>query len=177
MFTTTNRSNEIWTKLRDREFRGFFSAAQFKRFVPFQITALRKARGWSQEKLAEESGLTQGVISRAEDQNNGNLAVNTILKIANGFDLVFIGKFVSYGEFIEWFDQTTDSIKVQTFVEEDAQSQNQLNSWFKMSKNIENAPDDEASRNQKVLQIDRDKKPERGYDQQDSSSMRAARGQ
>jgi transcriptional regulator with XRE-family HTH domain len=179
MLTTDNGSNGIWDKLRDREFRSHFSAAQFKRFVPFQITALRKARGWSQEKLAEESGLTQGVISRAEDQNNGNLAVNTILKIANGFDLVFIGKFVSYGEFVEWFDQATDEIKVPTFSEQDAGNPSQLNSWFKIDKNTEGVPCDAmAGKKDKIIEIDLNRnRGEQGERQQESPSMCAAGGQ
>jgi hypothetical protein len=93
-----NTTSEQWKKLRDKEYRQAFAVAQFKRLVPFQIRSLRKNRELSQEKLAELSALTQGVISRAEDSDYGNLTVNTILKIANGFDVAFVGAFCSvYG--------------------------------------------------------------------------------
>jgi len=110
-----------WKKLSNREYRHALAAAQFKRFVPFQIGALRKERKWSQEKLAAESGLTQGVISKAEDPDNGNLAVNTILRIANGLDVVFVGKFVPYTEFEEWRRNLSEQAVVLGFDKENEQ--------------------------------------------------------
>jgi transcriptional regulator with XRE-family HTH domain len=112
--------NYMWKKLSDREYRAEFASAQFKRLVPFQIRALRKQRGWTQEQLAEKSKLTQGVISRAEDSDNGNLTANTILRIADGFDVAFVGRFVSYGELEEWFRSLTETtVRVPSFDEED----------------------------------------------------------
>jgi len=112
---------ENWEKLKNAEYRRALAIAQFKRFVPFQISALRRQRNWSQELLAERSGLTQGVISRAEDTDYGNLTVNTILRIANGLDLVFLGKFVSYSEFEYWRKQLSESAVVPGFEAEDAE--------------------------------------------------------
>jgi transcriptional regulator with XRE-family HTH domain len=118
--------NEVWRKLENKEYRSAFVAAQFKRLVPFQIRSLRKQRGWSQEKLAENSNLTQGVISRAEDSDYGNLTVNTILKIAGGFDVAFVGWFVTFSQLDEWFiGVSEDAVKVPSFEEE--------SSLFKMS--------------------------------------------
>ena len=87
--------SENWEKLRDPAYRHALAIAQFKRFVPFQVSALRKQKQWSQQQLANSAGLTQGVVSRAEDPDNGNLTVNTILRIANGLDRVFVGQFMS----------------------------------------------------------------------------------
>lgn len=110
----------VWRKLSDRKYRSSFAIAQFKRLVPFQIRALRKSRNWSQAELAEHSGLTQGVISRAEDSDNGNLAVNTILKIADGFDVAFVGRFVPYSELDEWFTEISEEkLRIPSFEEED----------------------------------------------------------
>lgn len=118
----TGMSSILWSKLRQsRSYRRAFLRAQFKRIIPFQIGGLRRDRGWSQEKLAEASNLTQGVISRAEDQDYGNLTVNTILSIADGFDVAFIGKFVPYGELEEWLDSLSNKIRVPSFDEEDKQ--------------------------------------------------------
>ena len=112
--------SRMWNKLGDREYRSAFVVTQFKRLVPFQIRALRKNRGWSQEQLAGNSRLTQGVISRAEDSDYGNLTVNTILKIADGFDVAFIGKFVPYSELDNWFIWLSeDNLSVPSFEEED----------------------------------------------------------
>lgn len=116
---------EIWRKLSgSREYRSSFAKAQFKRLVPFQIRELRKQRGWNQEQLAQRANVTQGVVSRAEDSNYGNLTVNTILKIADGFDAVFVGRFVPYSEFIKWYEDPTEPFKkVPSFEEENRQFQ------------------------------------------------------
>lgn len=111
---------ENWEKLQNPAYRHALAASQFKRFVPFQITALRKQRQWSQQQLAENAGLTQGVISRAEDPDNGNLAVNTILRIANGLDRVFVGQFMSYGDFEEWRKGLAEDMVVLDFEQENA---------------------------------------------------------
>jgi transcriptional regulator with XRE-family HTH domain len=100
---------EMWVKFANsKKYRTSFAKAQFKRLVPFQVRALRKARGWSQEQLAEHSRVTQGVISRAEDPDYGNLTVNTILSIAEGFDAVFVGRFVPFSKFSDWVEELSE---------------------------------------------------------------------
>jgi transcriptional regulator with XRE-family HTH domain len=71
--------------------------------IPLQIRVLRKQREWSQAQLAQESKLTQGVISRAEDPEYGNLTVNTLVKIGAGFDCAFVGRFVPFSELGRWY--------------------------------------------------------------------------
>jgi transcriptional regulator with XRE-family HTH domain len=117
-----NTFDQVWEKLaRSKKYRSSFATAQFKRLVPFQIRALRKHRGWSQEKLAAESSITQGVVSRAEDPDNGNLTVNTILSIAAGFDVAFVGRFVPFSELDTWFlDLSEESMQVPSFEDEAA---------------------------------------------------------
>jgi transcriptional regulator with XRE-family HTH domain len=110
-----------WKKLSNRQYRHALAASQFKRFVPFQIGALRKQRKWSQQELAERSEVTQGVISKAEDPDNGNLTVNTILRIANGFDVVFVGKFVPYSEFNQWRTNLSEKTVILDFDKENEQ--------------------------------------------------------
>jgi transcriptional regulator with XRE-family HTH domain len=123
---TKSSSSYLWGKLDDRDYRKAFLIGQFKRMVPFQIQILRKQRGWSQEQLAEASGLTQGVISRAEDPDYGNLTVNTVLRIANGLDVAFIGKFAPYGELENWFGGLSEKMYVPSFAEENAIRQGKL---------------------------------------------------
>ncbi|MGH7829462.1 MAG: helix-turn-helix domain-containing protein, partial [Candidatus Binatia bacterium] len=92
-----NMFSEVWHKLaKSKKYREEFVAAQLKRGIPFQARALLKNRKWSQEILAEKSGLTQGVVSRALSPNYGNLTLNTIIRIAAGFDVAFVGKFVPF---------------------------------------------------------------------------------
>lgn len=50
-----------------------------------QITALRKDRGWSQEKLAAISGVSERTIQRIE--KSGSCSLETKLALANAFDI------------------------------------------------------------------------------------------
>jgi transcriptional regulator with XRE-family HTH domain len=106
----TEKSKQIWQKLAaSKKYREQFVSAQVKRGIPFQIRALMKKKGLSQEKLAKQAQLTQGVISRAADPNNGNLTLNTIIRIAAGFDVAFIGMFVAFSDLVKWYSDLSES--------------------------------------------------------------------
>lgn len=93
----------LWGKLAaSKEYRDAFASMQVKRAIPAQIRALMHQKEISQQDLADASALTQGVISRAANPNYGNLALNTIIKIAAGLDLAFIGEFVPFSRLCEW---------------------------------------------------------------------------
>ena len=127
---------ENWEKLRDRRYRHALAMAQFKRFVPFQISALRKQKQWSQQQLADSAELTQGVVSRAENPDYGNLAVNTILRIAKGLDRVFVGQFMSYAEFEHWRRNLSEDMVVLDFEQEDTQFEREAESVHIVRKKV-----------------------------------------
>ena len=112
---------DLWRKLiQDKKYREQFALAFLKRSVPFQIKTLRKKHCVSQAVLAERSGVTQGVVSRAEDQDYGNLTLNTIGRIAAGFDMAFIGRFVPFSDLVKFsLDMSeTEFRDIRTFEEE-----------------------------------------------------------
>jgi hypothetical protein len=41
-------------------------------------------------------------VSRAEDQDYGNLTFNTVGRIAGGLDMAFVGKFVPFSELVKF---------------------------------------------------------------------------
>ena len=51
--------SKLWRKLRNKAYRDGYTEAQLSIEVPFQIRALRKARGWTQAQLAERCGIPQ----------------------------------------------------------------------------------------------------------------------
>lgn len=117
----------IWNQVKkSKKFRESFVTSQFKKMVPFQIAVLRKKAGLSQEELAKACGLTQGVISRAEDPNYGNLTVNTILRIANGFNMGFKGEFVPISELIRWVDRLSEKSIQFVPLEKEIQSESKV---------------------------------------------------
>ena len=137
---------QLWGKLRDKRYREEFVASQVKRGIPFQIRTLMEQREWSQEKLALESGLTQGVISRAANPEYGNLTINTIIRIAAGFDVAFIGKFVPFTELGKWFTELSEeSVRVPDFQTEDGAISVEL-----CLGKAETALDDDAEQPQKI---------------------------
>jgi transcriptional regulator with XRE-family HTH domain len=120
----------VWTKLFEKgpAYRKAFIGSQIKRFIPFQVHALRKNRGWSQDELAKRCGLTQGVISRAEDPDYGNLTLNTAIAIAGWFDVAFIGKFVPFSEIDDYVVGLSEisAGSIPSFTEENQNMMNNL---------------------------------------------------
>ena len=64
----------------------------------WNVWALRAKRGWSQERLAEESGLTHVTISRIENKQKLDGRVSTLLALADTYG---VGIDVLFGEKIE----------------------------------------------------------------------------
>jgi transcriptional regulator with XRE-family HTH domain len=116
-----NTFKQLWRKLaKSKKYREEFVAQQVKRGIPFQIRSLMKARGWKQEELAKRANLTQGVISRAMNPNYGNLTLNTLVRIAAGFDVAFIGHFVPFSELGRWFINLSEATNIPNFEQENA---------------------------------------------------------
>lgn len=116
----TTTFENIWMKLSQKRYREQYALSLLKRSVAFQIKTLRKKHSGSQAVLAQRSNLTQGVVSRAEDQEYGNLTFNTVGRIAGGLDVAFIGKFVPFSELVKYsLDMSEDeALNVLTFEEE-----------------------------------------------------------
>ena len=116
-----NALSNLWAKLSgSKRYRDSFAASVVKRMIPLQVRVLRKQREWSQERLAKESQLTQGVISRAEDPDYGNLTINTLVRVAAGFDCAFFGRFVPFSELGKWYTVLEDEheLEVPSFPED-----------------------------------------------------------
>jgi transcriptional regulator with XRE-family HTH domain len=112
----------IWKKLKDKRYREEYATAMLKRMIPYQVRAIRKKRGWSQAQLAEAAQVTQGVISRAEDPDYGNLTLTTIGRIAAGYDLAAIIRLVPFSELVRYSENTSERefAESPTFVDQDS---------------------------------------------------------
>jgi transcriptional regulator with XRE-family HTH domain len=106
---------------KSRQYREHFASSNAKRAFAFQLRAIMKKRGLSQEKLAQKCGLSQGVISRASDPTYGKLTVTIKTKIANGLGMAYLGTLVPFGDIEKWFSELSEeAVQVPTFEEEDA---------------------------------------------------------
>jgi transcriptional regulator with XRE-family HTH domain len=113
---------ELWPKFkRSKRYREAFVAQHAKQEIGFQIRALLKQYDLTQAALAKRAGLTQGVVSRAADPSYGKLSIKTLLRIAAGFDVAFVGRFVPFSELPKWFDRIySEPFNVASFEREDA---------------------------------------------------------
>src|SRR5438045_2384306 len=104
---TTNSKNfpprtELTERLTEPEYRAAFVESEIRRGLPFQIRAIREARGWNQQKLGEAAGIRQSNISRIENKRDSFLDFQTLLKLAKAFDVALVVKFAPFSEFEEW---------------------------------------------------------------------------
>ncbi len=109
------KNSPLFSKLANRKYRNLFVASQVNKGIPYQLRALRAARGMTQADLAEHAGTTQTVISRIENKGAGNLSVKTLLKLAEAFDVALVVRFEAIDKFIGWLDNfSPDDISFET---------------------------------------------------------------
>ena len=95
-----NSISKLWRKLRNKEYRDGYTEAQLSIEVPFQIRALRKARGWTQAQLAERCGMPQARISHIEQPGRDPLSLRTLYRLASAFDVGLLAQFVPFSELV-----------------------------------------------------------------------------
>lgn len=95
-----NSSSELWEELENKEYREGYVEGQFDIEIPFQIRALRRARGWTQEDLAKYSGILESQIAELEDPNCGPPSVQILHKLCAAFDVGLLVQFVSFSELV-----------------------------------------------------------------------------
>ena len=107
-------------RLRKRAFREAYVRANIEQGIAHQIRLLRQARGWSQERLAQEIGATQqSAIARLEDPSYGRYNLSTLRKVASAFDVALFVRFVSYGKLlVETSDLSPDALTPESFEDE-----------------------------------------------------------
>jgi transcriptional regulator with XRE-family HTH domain len=103
------KKKKAWQRMAaDKKYREEYAIAMLKRMIPYQTRAIRQKKNWSQAQLAEAANLTQGVISRAEDPDYGNLTLSTIGRIAAGYDLAAIVRFVPFSELVRFSENLSE---------------------------------------------------------------------
>ena len=114
--------SKLWRKLRNKAYRDGYTEAQLSIEVPFQIRALRKARGWTQAQLAERCGIPQARISHIEQPGRGPLSLRTLYRLSAAFDVGLLVQFVPFSELMRreaTFDPET--FHVPSFEEDQAE--------------------------------------------------------
>ena len=102
MNTTSTRWQQIARSLSDKEYRDLFAIEEINTGLPFQIRAMRQARGWSQKDLADHAGMTQEGVSRLENPDYGKPTLTTLKRLASAFDVGLVVRFVPFSQLVDW---------------------------------------------------------------------------
>jgi transcriptional regulator with XRE-family HTH domain len=112
-------SKKIADKLQDPGYRTAFVASQINVGIPFQIKALMKGRGWTQEQLAERTGMLQPRISAMLRPGKVRPNIETLRRYAEAFDCGLLVRFATYSELARWSEEfDPDTFQVPSFAEE-----------------------------------------------------------
>lgn len=95
-------TSKLEEKLQDHAYRTAFVASQINIGVSFQIKALMKARGWTQEQLAERTGMLQPRISAVLKPGKVRPNIETLRRFAEAFDCGLLVRFAPFSELADW---------------------------------------------------------------------------
>jgi transcriptional regulator with XRE-family HTH domain len=108
----------LWIKLSDPEYRNAFVSSNVAARIAVRIHNLRHKLGWTQTKLAEQTGMKQARISVLEQADYENFSFNTLKRIAAAFNVAVIIDFVSFPDFLKWNGGIdSESVAPQSFDE------------------------------------------------------------
>ena len=100
MFAISSIGKKLLEKLQRKAYRHAYLGEHVRRGIAYQIRALRDQRKWKQGTFAKMLGKPQSVVCRLEDPDYGKVTVQTLLEVANVFDVALEVRFVRYSSFI-----------------------------------------------------------------------------
>lgn len=94
---------QLAKELTDKGFRDAYLDDSLAWVLRTQIRLIREDRGWTQDELAQKSGLKQETISRLENMGVPvKVSIVTLLQLADAFDCALVVRFESWGEYLVW---------------------------------------------------------------------------
>lgn len=102
-----SKIEQLWARFQKKPNRDRWAESHLSTTLAAQIFSLRESRGWTQATLAKKVGMAQSRISLLEDPSYDKFSTATLKRLASAFDVVFVGRFVSYSEMLEWSSNLT----------------------------------------------------------------------
>jgi hypothetical protein len=104
-------------EFQDSEYRRAYAESLANTIIATQIRLLRGSM--TQAQFAELAGLKQSRISAMEDENYSAWSTTTLKRLAAAKDVVFLGRFVTFGELLDWSRRLSESsLRVTPFSED-----------------------------------------------------------
>lgn len=87
--------------------------------IAAQLYAMRDQRKWTQKNVADEAGIAQPRIPSYEDPSYGAYTLATLKKLAYGYDVALVVRFVRFDELADWIaNLSPEDLAVRKFEEE-----------------------------------------------------------
>lgn len=106
---TTDKYRQIAESLQDKEYRDLFFQEEINTGIPLQIYAMRTARGWTPELLAERANIDVETVTRLEEMDGEPIALDILEKLASAFDVALVVRFEPFGRLVKWSANLTSS--------------------------------------------------------------------
>jgi transcriptional regulator with XRE-family HTH domain len=115
---TSSWTSEFVDQLSDREFRHAYMADQVRTHIALAIRILREQEGreWSQAELGGRCNKPQSWISRLEDPEYGKVSLQTLLEIAEAYDLPLLVQFPEWSDWLRRMkNQSRENFEKKSF--------------------------------------------------------------
>jgi transcriptional regulator with XRE-family HTH domain len=89
--------DELWHDFQDEEYAHTYVEDFLSAEIATQIKVLREQRRFTQQQLAELTGMAQPRLSLLEDVNYGSWSIKTLKKLARAFDVTLKVSFETFG--------------------------------------------------------------------------------
>lgn len=101
-------------EFKDRDYRRAYAESFANTIIATQLRLLRGEL--TQAEFAELVGMKQSRISAMEDENYASWSTSTLRQVASAKDVVFLGRFVSFGEVLQWAGRfSEESMRVPSY--------------------------------------------------------------
>ena len=115
---TSSWTNGFVDQLSDREFRHAYMADQVRTHIALAIRILREQEGreWSQAELGRRCDKPQSWISKLEDPEYGKVSLQTLLEIAEAYDLPLLVQFPEWSDWLRRMkNQSRENFEKKSF--------------------------------------------------------------
>jgi transcriptional regulator with XRE-family HTH domain len=101
--------NDLLQRLKDnfqdKDYRHIYTNGFIDSKIATQIKVLREQRVWTQDVLADETGMRQARVSVLEDVNYSSWSLSTLRRFARAFDLYVDVEFKEFGTLDRQLDE------------------------------------------------------------------------
>lgn len=109
--------NKLLRKLQDKEYRDEFLETTVRGSIAYQMQALRRALGLTQQEFADAIGKKQTQVWRLESTEYSG-SVQTLIEVASSLGIGLSVRFVDYPELIERSEDMSDTALTVTTIDQ-----------------------------------------------------------